>query len=453
MPSADVAAKASREAEPYAPIFPADEFVARRARVLDAIGDGAYALLQGAGPVAAYDVFRQSNDFQYLCGVEEPHALLLLDGSSKATTLYLPPHGRSADSQEEPRLGLEDAEAIQRLFGIERVCAPEQLLGSVREARVLYIPHAPAEGALASRDVLCAAGRAGANDPWDSRLTREAHFVGLVRSRFPRLEVRDLSPILDRFRLVKSPREVDVLRRAAQLSAQAVVEAMRSTQPGVIEYELAALAKFVFERHGARGPGYRAIVAGGGNAWYPHYCSNQCPLSDGDLVLMDCAPDYHYYTSDIGRMWPVNGTYNAPQRDLYGFIVEYHKAVLARIRPGVMAAQVLDEAAEHMAGTVQGWAFSKQVYRQAAERTLEFRGHLSHPVGMAVHDVGDYHDEPLAPGTVFTVDPQMWVPEERLYVRVEDTVVLTDEGVEVLTGAAPLDLDDVERLMREPGPL
>jgi Xaa-Pro aminopeptidase len=166
---------------------------------------------------------------------------------------------------------------------------------------------------------------------------------------------------------------------------------------------------------------------------------------------MDAAPECAHYTSDIGRMWPVNGTYAPWQRELYGYIVEYHKVLLSSIRPGVTPDQVMDEAAGNMRGVWEGWKFSKEPYREGTRRTLEFRGHLSHPVGMAVHDDGGYYHRPLLPGTVFAVDPQMWIPEERLYIRVEDTIVVTEDGIENLTSGAPLELDDVEALMCDEG--
>jgi Xaa-Pro aminopeptidase len=219
----------------------------------------------------------------------------------------------------------------------------------------------------------------------------------------------------------------------------------------VIEYQLDAVMRYHYLVNGARDAGYHAIIAGGGNAWYGHYGANNCPLRDGDLVLVDCAPDYRYYTSDIGRMWPVNGRYSPLQRELYGFMVEYHKVLLRTIRPGVTDAQIQQEAAAEMSTVVERTAFSKGIYEAAARRALAFPYHMSHCVGMAVHDVGHYRGKPLQPGTVFALDPQMWIPEERLYVRLEDTVVVTEEGIENLTADAPIELEDVEALMREPG--
>jgi Xaa-Pro aminopeptidase len=217
----------------------------------------------------------------------------------------------------------------------------------------------------------------------------------------------------------------------------------------MMEYQLDAVMRYHYLAAGARDAGYRAIIAGGENAWYSHYNANNCALNGGDLVLVDCAPDYHYYTSDIGRMWPINGSYSRAQRELYGFMVEYHKVFLHLIRPGVTGQQITEEAAQAMRPIVERTRFSKRIYEEAARRTLSFPSHLTHSVGMSVHDVGHYRGKPLEPGIVFALDPQMWVPEERLYVRVEDTVVVTTSGIENLTAAAPLELDDVEALMRQ----
>ena len=428
--------------------FPPEEFAARRERMFEAIGADAHALLQGAPPPRGFDVFRQSNQFYYACGIEVPQACLLLDGAERTATLYLPhrPEGRSAEGAS---LAAEDSELIVEATGVDAVWPLESLAQHLHGASVLYTPHSPAEGRCGSRDELSRANRLVAADPWDGLPSREEHLIGLLRERCPGLEIRDLSPTLDALRAVKSPREVAVLRRAGRLSALAVAEAMRATRPGMVEYQLGAIASYVYLAHGARGEGYRAIIASGRNIWHAHYFRNNAAMQDGDLVLMDVAPDCGNYTSDIGRMWPINGTYAPWQRELYGYMVAYHKVLLGLVRPGATAEQITAEAAARMAKVVEATAWSKDAYAAAARRTLEFKGHLSHPVGMAVHDVGGYRSAPLRPGVVLTIDPQLWVPEDRLYVRVEDTVVVTADGIENLTAAAPLELDDVEAAMRE----
>lgn len=413
---------------------PAEEFAARRGRVFDRIGS-ACAVVQGAGPARAFEGFRQTNEFYWLTGVETAQAYLRLDGRSRAATLFLPHRDERLERSDGPSLSAEDA-----VEGLE-VRPLEELEAGLRGAGLLYVPHSPAEGRAASRDVLVRSQKTAERDPWDARPTREEEFLERLRRG---RELRDLTPILDELRLIKSPRELEMLRRAGTLSALAVAEAMRCTRPGLREFHLEAVARYLFRLNGAVGEGYSAIVASGPRIWHAHYCRNDAVLADGDLVLMDYAPDFRYYTSDIGRMWPVNGRYSPGQRELYGFMTRYHRALLRRIRPGRLAADLLAETAREMEGIVAATRWSKPVYEQAARRALRFAGHLSHPVGMTVHDVGEYRDRPLEPGMVFAVDPQLWVPEEKLYVRVEDTVAVAADGVEVLTGAAPLDLDEIE---------
>jgi Xaa-Pro aminopeptidase len=259
--------------------------------------------------------------------------------------------------------------------------------------------------------------------------------------------------VIDELRSVKSPREVALLRRAAQLAGLGVIEAMRSTNPGAWEYQLDAAARYVFLVNGARLDGYRPITAAGTrNIWNAHYHRNDSPLRDGDLVLMDYAPDYHSYVSDIGRMWPVSGHYAPWQRELLQVVLEWRNAVLARIRPGATTDAILGDSRAAMEPVLARTRFSKPEYEKAARKMVETSGGaFSHPVGMSVHDVGDYQRAPLRPGQVFAVDPQLWVPEETLYIRWEDTVVVTEKGVENFTSFVPADLDSIESVVRQKG--
>ncbi len=439
--------------------FSQDELAARRSAVFDRIGSDDIAVLQGAPAPATSEFFRQTNDFFYLSGVEVPHAYLLLDGRTRTTTLYLPHHDAGVERSEGRRLCADEPEEAGRLTGIESVQGVEALsldlqrLVLKRGGFRCYTPLSPAEQARAMRDQLLRAAATAASDPWESASTREARFVERLQERFPMLAIADLSPLLDRLRLVKSPSELHLLRTAGRLSALAVTEAMRCTRPGVMEFELAAVANLCFTAGGARGEGYHAIIGGGINAWFGHYGRLGSPLREGDLVLMDYAPDVAYYTSDIGRMWPVNGTYTPLQRVAYGFIVDYHREFLRRVRPGARPADILEESAAVMRDRIGSLGFSEPPYKEAALAALEWNGHLSHPVGMSVHDVGDYTNAPLEVGMVFSIDPMMWVHQERAYIRCEDTVAVTDDGVEVLTSDAPLDLDHVEQVMTEPSDL
>jgi Xaa-Pro aminopeptidase len=439
--------------------FPPEELAARRAQVFEAIGDDAIVLLQGAPNVKGFRVFRQSNEFYYLTGVESPHAYLLMDGRSKRTRLYLPHRNERRERGEGKTLSAEDAELVVELTGVDEVhgvdLLPYQLWRYLIRTPypALYTMLSPAEGAAQSRDEILIGYGEAVSDPWDDRLTRTAAFVEQIRRRYPQFEIHDLTPILDRMRIVKSPREIELMRRSTRLAALGIMEAMRSSRPGVYEYQLDAAARYVYQAGGARGEGYRSITATGTNAYFGHYYRNDSQLADGDLILMDYAPDYRYYTSDVARMWPANGTFSDAQRELYGWILEYYEELQKHIRPGVTADQIMDETAAVMTPRFEARTWSKPSYEQAARETLTFRGHLSHPVGLAVHDVGSYRGGPIEPGTVFSIDPMMWVRDERLYVRVEDVGVVTEEGWENFSAFAPTGIEEIEALMREKGVL
>ncbi|MCS7082474.1 MAG: Xaa-Pro peptidase family protein [Bacteroidetes bacterium] len=443
--------------------FPPEEFAQRRARLYQAIGSGAIALLPGAPSPVGYVRFRQANDFYYLCGVETPHAYLLLDGSVQRAMLYLPHRNETRERSEGRILSAEDGELVQRLSGIDAVYGVELLAEHLaryvlRGVRVLYTPLDPAEGLATSRDIALRTIADWASDPWDGRPSREGHFVGLLRMRFPQLEIRNLSPILDSLRLIKSPRELELIRKATRLAMEAIREAMRSTQPGQYEYELEALAQFIFRRHGAQGDAYYALVASGPNAWYPHYHAGKRQMRVGELVLMDYAPDVGYYMSDVTRIWPVDGRFSPEQRELYTFYLACYRAILRAIRAGRTAQEIKQEAASEMERILAASRFSRPHYRRAAESFVASYKEsaqnphttLGHWLGMATHDVGRYTG-PLRPGMVFTIEPALRVPEESLYIRLEDVVIITESGVEIVSEALPMDVEAIERLMREEG--
>lgn len=415
----------------------------------------ALVLVRGAPPSTS--TFRQFNDFYYLTGLEVPNAYVEIDPRDGRSTVYLPHRNLASERSGGARLCAEDVEGVQAVTGADDVRPLEDLPTTFgrrikrRVSPVVFTPLAPAEGRRGTRDGDLDAAAEELVDPFATSASREAAFVDALRARFPTLDIRDASPFIDQLRTIKSASELALMREAARLSGLGVLEAMRSTAPGVMEYELGALAEFVFLRGGAFGSAYEQIVAAGENIWYGHYGAKSSKLEAGELVLMDAAPDYRYYASDIGRMWPVSGEWEPWQLELYGFIARYHVELLERIRPGVTNVEVLEGAADAMRDVIDGSSFSKPIYEQAVRRSLEFPYHLSHPVGMSVHDVGEYRGAPFVPGQVLTVDPMIWVPEEHLYIRVEDTVAVTEDGIENFTGFVPFLPDEVTATMSESG--
>lgn len=437
----------------YQPHFPPEEFRARWETVYDRIGTKGVAIVQGMPQVNGFIFPRQTNEFFYLCGVETPHCCILLDGQARKATLYLPPRNRRLESAEGRILSADDADLAKKLTGADDVLGSETMkedqMPQVRSAQTIYTLFSPAEGAGQSRVELRSANAAIKSDYWDGRGSREENFVQLLRKRFPQAEVKDFTPILDTLRAVKSPREIALIRRASQLAGLGIIEAIKSTRPGLTEFQLDAAARYVFQVNGARLEGYRPIAAAGtANIWNMHYYRNNSELKDGDLVLLDYAPDYGYYVSDVTRMWPVNGKFNPWQRELLQFVLEYRNAIMKRIRPGVEVRQVMAEAREAMEPVFARTKFSKPIYEQAARDLVQRGGGVfSHAVGMAVHDDGPYAFGPLRPGHVFSIDPQLRVRQENLYIRYEDVVVVTDTGVENFTDFLPSELADIEKLV------
>lgn len=436
------------------------EFKQRREAIYGQIGKDALAIIQSAPRPDSYVKFRQSNQFYYLCGVETWDSYLVLDGSQRRTMIFLPPKR----SVEGHMFGAEDREHVMKITGIDMVM-PADYLGQYL-ARIayrtplksIYTPFFSFEGLSMSRDLAILGDANKAANPWDGRPPRAANFVSLVRSRFPQFEVKNLSPILDDMRLIKSPAEQALIRRATVISGQAIMECMRSMEPGLYEYEIAALAKFIFLRNGAQGDAYHAIAASGPNMIHPHYNANFRKMEDGDFFIMDYAPDFDYYMSDLTRTWPVNGTFNLWQKELYGFYMKCYKAILRAIRPHETASVIIQEAVADMEKVLSETRFSKDMYEKACKgfvarfkRASSYAGSsLGHWVGLSTHDVGS-DSGPLRPGMVFTIEPALRVPEENIYIRCEDLIIIHDDRVEIVSDFLPLDIDEIENLIKEKG--
>jgi Xaa-Pro aminopeptidase len=429
--------------------FTAEHFRGRHQKIYDSIGSNAMAVLQGAGPIAGFEIFRQTNEFFYLTGLDVPQAYLLLDGRTRRSTIYLPPLDEKLAASEGTELSVVDVKLLIELTGCDAVGGLEQLAKDLAGSTVIHTPFAPAEGNMACQDTLRHMRKQIALDPWDNQTSREAFFVNQLKARFPSATIADLSPLLVRMRLLKDAAEIAVMRRSGELTSHAVNEAIRATRPGVYEYQLGAIAEYVYRAAGSRGASYRPIIATGDNIWFLHYYRNTSPLKAGDWVLMDVAPDVANYSNDIGRFWPVNGKYSDLQRMLYGFMVALHQCYLKHLGPGILPADLEKIVAAEMEPYVSGMKFQTAAQEKGIRAYFAKPTALTHTVGMAVHDNGSYKDRPFEPGLVFALDPQVWIPEEKIYVRVEDTVAITSNGVENLTPQCPLELDEVEALMKK----
>jgi Xaa-Pro aminopeptidase len=438
-------------------IFPPDEFAARRARVVERIGD-AVAILQGATERPGEQPFRQNNQFFYLTGVAEPRAILLVDGRTKQTTIFV----KAYDERREQRMfgpSLHPGSDAARTTGADAVLArddfPAAVAALVASGRTIYTPFRPEVLGEASASDAVALARATEQDPWDGRPSREQAFLAKLKAAAPRSAIKDLDPILDALRTIKSPREIAIVREATKMTGLAIMEAMRDARPGRYEYELQADAEFVFKKFGAYGGSYFALIATGSNTWYSHYHKNTARLQDGDLVQFDYAPDYKYYQSDVTRVFPANGTFTPRQREFYTIYLALYRALMTSIKVHASPRDIVKDAVVKMDRLVADFHFSDSRIRTAAVAFVDrYRSSsatsLGHSVGMEVHDVGGAPPT-LEPGQIFTIEPAMQIPEEHIGIRLEDMILITETGYENLSAFVPIEIDDIEHVMREPG--
>jgi Xaa-Pro aminopeptidase len=398
-------------------------FAARRAALLAHTGPGVAIVPAGSRADIEADVrqdndFRQDDDFFYLTGVETPDAWLVLasDGSAGEAILLLP----AANPM------------MQRWTGSQLAPGPDAAaLTGIADVRAF------------DRDSLTdllAARLAGGSlyTPVGNR--RTAPFVAAVEERgWP---TADLRPILDSLRLVKDDAGIAALRAAAAITAAGVTEGMRTVRPGMFEYQLEAVVEYTFRDLGADRLGFPSIVGSGPNSTVLHYDANRRRMTSGDLVVVDVGAEYAYHTADVTRTFPVSGRFTDRQRALYDLVLATQRAVIDGVRPGATLADLNGIARRYLAehgGDLCG------LPSEQGCAPLMIHG-VSHWLGMRVHDVGDFRT-PLAPGMVLTIEPGLYLPDEGIGIRIEDDVLVTDEGADVLTAGAVKTADDIETLM------
>jgi Xaa-Pro aminopeptidase len=433
-------------------MFPREEFAARRAKVMQEIGGGV-AVLQGAAERPAEAPFRQNNQVFYLTGIEVPRAIVVIDGGAKRTTVYLPDAERRSRQWGTILGPTPDAAAITGVEAVEPREAFEAAAVAL-EGRTLYTPMRPEVLGSGSGGDAAAWAKATAADPWDGRVTREQAFVEKLTAKAKPAAIKDLDPILDAMRFIKSPREIAVIREATRITGLGIMEAMREAEPGKFEYELFAAAEYVFRRHGAQGAAYFPLSATGRNTIYSHYHRGTAKLADGDLVQFDYAPDFHYYVSDVTRVFPANGRFTPWQREYYTTYLRLYRAVLTSIRPNVPVRTIIADAVAKMDQAMAELQFTDTRIREAALRFIDrYRKStatsLGHTIGMEVHDVTRRLDS-LQAGQVFTIEPPMPIPELGLGLRLEDAILVTETGCEILSAFVPIDIEAIEKVMREP---
>ncbi|HLG54225.1 MAG TPA: Xaa-Pro peptidase family protein [Vicinamibacterales bacterium] len=413
------------------------EFTERRQQLAKTLQRGTLVMFGATAPVPGLR-FRQDHDFYYLTGNESLNGVLVMDVPTGAAHLFLPKLS-ATEIRYEGGNWLEEADAakkygfasIQPLTGLHEFLARRR---STAGSEMLWSRLSERDQVNHGRlDVAIGAARRLTN-PFAQQPTEDAARVTALREQFPYYEMKDVTPQLDRLRLIKSPREIEILKYNGRISAEAVKRAMQATAPGKYEYELEAEATYWMFKHGIQAAAYPAIVGSGpmGNQW--HYEDNSRQMQAGELVVMDYAGSLDYLTMDITRTWPVSGRFTDAQLRAYECVLEAQKAIIAAIKPGV-ARSVVQRIAE-------------DIYKKHGFDSRY--AYVGHYVGMSVHDVGDWN-LPFEAGMVLAIEPIIDVPEQQLHIRVEDSVLVTPTGVEILSTGLPKEAEEIMALLRQAG--
>jgi Xaa-Pro aminopeptidase len=423
-------------------VFEKSEYAARRHKLMEKIPDGVAIILGSQLRTDDYELY-QNNDFVYLCGVEIPDSILVIDGLRKESTLYFTISERGARNEGIP---LELIRKPKEVTGIENIRKIEDFTSFLarieRQTKVVYTRFKPEE--LMREDAgykLRILQKTMVYNVLDGRLTRELQFVDMLKKRHPGLEIKDCTQFIAEQRIIKSPAEIEILRKAGRIGARAHIELMKSTYVGMKESELAALFEYICKMEGAQDLAYFIIICSGPNHPYLHYHEYDRVLEDGDILVIDAGPDLGYYDIDITITYPANGKFSPRQKEIYDASRAVHEANMQVYRPGL----TLDQCRKEVAAILekQGYDLSKDYFKR-------MRGGFGHFVGMATHDAGG-SPKVLKTGMVFANEPLMVLADEEIGVRTEDTILITEDGCENLTSGIPRTVEEIEKLMKEKG--
>ena len=424
---------------------PSSDYHARREK-LGAKLDGGVALVfapaEAEGPNDVYG-YRPDNNFYYLTGWPEPGAALLVAGAAEAKgdaparkyteILFLPKRNYSQERWTGPKLGPDDPKAAE-LAGVDRV----EPLDNLRD-ELVKLPHG--REMKIYTDVPAGDDTSNSTAPLSWLRNANAFFVGA--------SFHDVRPLLASLRMVKDAGEVELIRKATNASIAAQFAAIRAIKPGITEREIASVLQYEWGKRGCERPSYAPIVGSGFNSTVLHYSDDSGTMQSGDVVVMDAAGEYSLYATDITRTVPVNGKFTPRQREIYEVVLGAQKAAMAAFQSGKSSLRrnkpdSLNDVASEYINT-----HGKDLHGEPLGKY--FIHGLGHYVGLAVHDEGDY-DVPLGPGMIFTIEPGIYIPEEKIGVRIEDMYYVDNNGKLIrLTESLPQTVDEIEKLMSKTG--
>lgn len=382
--------------------------------------------------------FRQNNDLLYLTGVDQEESVLIIFPDAFAKNhreiLFLKETSPEIAIWEGEKLTKEKATAlsgVESIYWLEQL--PVVLKTLMSEAEHVYLN--TNEHTRRSNEVE----------------TRDDRFRKWLMTEYPLHDYRRIAPIMHRLRSVKSKEEIEQMQHACDITEAGLRRVLKFVKPGVMEYEIEAEFMHEFLRHRSRGFAYTPIIASGFNACVLHYIENNQKCKDGDLILMDVGSEYGNYASDMTRTIPVNGKFSKRQREVYEAVLRVMRQSMDLLKPGVYLADYHKKVGQLMEKELIGLGLltADEVKNQDPEKPAYkkyFMHGTSHFIGLDVHDVGLWN-EPIQAGMVFTVEPGIYIREENLGIRLENDILITENGYEDLMKNIPLDPDEIEREM------
>ena len=411
------------------------EFEARRAELAQKLKTG-YVLLFAKTQAPQADHYREDNDFYYYIGLSDPGAIMLMDVEKQKTTIFEPQQGPRGVQVYGPNL-LSLSKDQQKELGYAAVLPLNNLDGALAflfgdgVERDLWVRLGFADKTDGAR---FETGRDYAqeyNNPYGQNLPGDRDAIKKLSERYPAAHLRDVTGEIDAMRNIKRPPEIEVLRRNGKLSAEGDRQEIAKARPGMYEYQIEAQAEYVFRDSGAQGLAYPAIVGSGLNANTWHYFSDRDKIAPGSIVVFDFAADLDHMAMDITRTFNIDGKFTPEQAKWYAVDLECQKAVIAMLRPGNTYEQAQDAG--------------KKVFEREGIG-VQWYGFPGHFVGLATHDVM-MTTGPIQAGQVVTVEPIVEFPDKHWHFRVEDTILITPSGPEVLSSGIPKEMTDVEKLV------
>lgn len=408
------------------------EFARRRAELEKQLQNG-YVILFARKTLPEAVHYREDNDFFYYTGISDPGAVLIMD-IAKGTVLLFEPEQSARVKQVYGGNVLSLPEGQRKQLGFETVLPlsvlDRALAGALGKETDLWLRLTFPDKADGARTESGSDYAQEYSHPYGDPTPGDRAAIHKLAERYPAAHQRDATPFIDAMRNIKTPQEIAVLRRNGALSAEGIKQGIAHARPGMYEYQIEAQAAFVFRSGGASGWAYPAIVGTGENINTWHYFNDRRQIQSGDLVVFDFAADLDHMTMDITRTFNINGQFTPEQAKWYAVDLECQKAVINMLKPGNTYEQASD------AGKA---VFTKN---EIEKQWLGFPGHF---VGLATHDVM-LPKGPIKAGQVVTVEPIVEFPDKRMHFRVEDTILITDKGPEILSSGVPKEMSDVEKL-------